>query len=144
MWDLTIHSTLEPSVLAGTRYFLQSMWDLTIQHPSGPSVLTKTQPDVHPLLGSASSLTHCSVSSSDTFCKTPSLPLADIVLFGLSLSSFSSRFLKRVCYGEVSTPFIKNVSFSSPTDVESHSNRVNFSFMSIDHKRGWIYGYMNI
>ena len=30
-------------------------------------------------------------------CNSPSLPLADIVLFGLSLSRFPSRFLKRVC-----------------------------------------------
>ena len=39
-------------------------------------------------------LAYHTVSSSDTICNAPSPPLADIVLFGLSLSSFPSRFFK--------------------------------------------------
>ena len=57
-----------------------------------------------PLRCSASSLAHRSVSGSDTNCNSQSPPLVDTVRFGLSLSSFPSRFLKRVCWGEVSTP----------------------------------------
>ena len=42
-------------------------------------------------------LAHHPVSISSTICNSSSSPLADIVLFGLSLSSYPSRFLKRVC-----------------------------------------------
>ena len=80
MWDLTIHPPRH-SVLADTPSLLQSIWDIT----------------VHPLRGSASLLAHRSVFDSDTICNNPSSPLADSVLFGLSLSRFPSRFLKRVC-----------------------------------------------
>ena len=50
-----------------------------------------------PFRGSTSSLAHRPLSSSDTICNNPSPPLVDNVLFRLSLSGFSSRFLKRVC-----------------------------------------------
>ena len=49
-----------------------------------------------PLRGPTSSLAHRSVSSSNTICNSLSPPLADIVLFGLSVSGFPSKFLKRV------------------------------------------------
>ena len=79
---------LEPSVLAGIRSFHQSMWDpLQIHPPLGPSVLT----DTPPLRVIARRLAHRSVSSSDTICNDPDQPLANIILFGLSLSSFHSR-----------------------------------------------------
>ena len=74
-----------------------------------------------PLRSSTSSLAHRIVSGSDTICNIPNSPLADIVLFELFLSGFPSRFLKRVCQEEVSTPLIKNTSFSSPTDLGSHT-----------------------
>ena len=99
-----------PSVLASTRSLLQSMWDPPIQPPSEPSILGGTPPRVHPLQVSASSLAHRPVSDSDTICNSPSPPLADIILFGLSLSSFRKRFPHPV----------KNTSFSSQTDVGSH------------------------
>ena len=67
------------------------MWDLTIHFPGGPTSL----------------LAHCLVCGSDTIYNSSSLPLADIILFGFSISSFPSRFLKCVCYGEVSTPLYK-------------------------------------
>ena len=57
---------------------------------------------------------------SDTICNGPSPPLANIVFFGLSLSSFPSRFLKRLL-GRSFHTLINNVSFSSPTNVGSHN-----------------------
>ena len=68
------------------------------------SVLAGTPPCVYPIWGSASSLAHCPVSGSDTICNNSIPPQIDIVLFELSLLDFSSRFLKRVCQGEVYTP----------------------------------------
>ena len=73
--------------------------------PSGSSVLAGTPPHVHPLRSSASLLTHLLMSGFDvichllmsgfdTICNAPSLPLADIILFGFSLLGFPSRFLK--------------------------------------------------
>ena len=59
---------------------LQSMWYLTI----------------HPLGGPMSLLAHRPVSNSDIICNSLSPPLADIILFGLSLPGFLSRFLKHV------------------------------------------------
>ena len=50
--------------------------------PSGSSVLRDP----------ASSLAHHSVSDSDTVCNGPSPPLANIVLFGLSLLGYRSKF----------------------------------------------------
>ena len=43
------------------------------------------------------------VLSASVKCNDSSPPLVDIVLFGLP--DFPSRFLKRFCYGEVSTPY---------------------------------------
>ena len=65
--------------------------------PSGANILTDTLPRVTPFQGTSSSLAHRPVSGSDTICNDPSPPLADIVLYGLSLSGFPSRFLKRIC-----------------------------------------------
>ena len=63
------------SVLAGTLSFLQSMWD---RH------------QIHPLRDSASLLAHRVVSGFDTICNNLGPPLANIVLFELSLSDFLS------------------------------------------------------
>ena len=82
----------------------QPIWDLTIYLSSGPSVLS----------GPMSLMTHRPVSGSDTICNGPSPPLADIVLFGLSLSGL--RLLGRGFH-----TLINNALFSSPTDVESHN-----------------------
>ena len=97
MWDLTIHPPSEPSVLAGTRSLLQSTWDPLIYPLSGPSILAGTPPCVYPHRGSTSSLAHRLVSDSDTIWYSPNPPLPHIILFGLSLSGFPSRFLKCVC-----------------------------------------------
>ena len=64
--------------------------------PSRPNVLASTPPRVYPLWGTTSSLAHRLVSASDTICNGSDPLLAVIVLFGLSLSGFTSRFLKRV------------------------------------------------
>ena len=50
-----------------------------------------------PLRCSMFLVAHHSVSDFDTICNSSSPSLADIVLFGLSLSGFLSRFLKHVC-----------------------------------------------
>ena len=49
-------------------------------------------------------------------CNSPSPQLTDIVLFELSLKVFKTRLLGRDFY-----TLIKNVLFSSPTDVGSHN-----------------------
>ena len=51
------------------------------------------------------------VSSSDTICNSPSPPLVDIVLFGLSLSDFPSRFFKMHLLGRGFHTLIKNIPF---------------------------------
>ena len=114
MWDLTIHPPFRPSVLAGT-----SMWDSPPIHPpSGPSVLVGTPPHVHPPQGSASSLTHRSVSSSVTICNSSS-PTASRYC---PLWTFPLKLPVRGFH-----TLIKNVSFSSPTDVRSHIPLPRFS-----------------
>ena len=54
-------------------------------------------------------------------CNSPSPPLADIVLFGRSFKVFKTRLLERGFH-----TLIKNVSFSSPTDVGSHVKELKF------------------
>ena len=114
MWDITIHPFRAP---AGTHYFLQSMWDshqptsqfipfevsLTLVHfsnrcgtptistPLGPASLLAHRLVSTPLRRTARRLTHRLVSHSNTICNDPSPPLADIVLFLLSLTGFPSR-----------------------------------------------------
>ena len=50
-------------------------------------------------------------------------PLADITIFGISLSSFLSTFFKTCLLGRGFHTLINNVSFSSPTNVGSHSKK---------------------
>jgi len=71
---------------------------------------------IHPLGGSASSMAHRPISSWDTIYNSPSPPLADIVLFRLSLKVFKMRLLGRDFH-----ILIRNVSFSSPIDVRCHT-----------------------
>ena len=116
MWDLTIYPPSGPNVLASTR----SPSPIDVGHPnpppSGPSVLAGTPSHIHPFWGSASSLAHHPVSSFDTICNSSSPPLANIVLFGLSLKVFKTCLLRRGFH-----TLIKGVSFSYPTDVGSHN-----------------------
>ena len=105
MWDLTIHTLQGPMSSLTLVPFYNRCGTPQSTPPSGPTSLL-----THRLLstlfrGLASSLAQCSVSGSDTVCNGPSPPLADIVLFGLSLSCFHT--------------LIKNVSFSSPIKVGS-------------------------
>ena len=55
-----------------------------------------------------------------SFCKSSSSLLADIVLFGLSLSDFPSMFLKTSARERFPHSY-KNVLFSSPTDLGFHT-----------------------
>ena len=71
--------------------FPSTIFSWQIAQSSGPSVLTGTPPRVYPLRGTTSSLAHCLVSGSDTICNGPGPLLANIVLYGLSLSDFPSR-----------------------------------------------------
>ena len=81
------------------------MWDPPNPPPLRPSVLVSTPPRVHLPQGSASSLAHCPMSGSDTICNGPSPPLADIILFGLSLSGFSSSFENAYARERVPHPY---------------------------------------
>ena len=93
-WDITIHPPSGPSVLGGTLSFLPSMSDSPPIHPLwGPASLlahriVSTPP---PPWKTTRRLAHRPVSDSDTICNGSDPPLADIVLFGLSLSGFPSR-----------------------------------------------------
>ena len=78
-----------PSVLVGTRSLLQLMWDpptFLLAHR-----LMSTPFGAQPPRWCARCLALI------PFCNGPSPPLVDIVLLGLSLLGFSSRFLKLVC-----------------------------------------------
>ena len=125
MWDLTFHPPSRPSVLVGTRSLLQSMWDPPIHLLRGPSSLLAHRLMSTPFQGSASSLTHRPVFNSDTICNSPSLPLADIVL-GLPLKVFKMPLLGRGFH-----TLINNASFSSPTDVGSHSINTFAKFQDV-------------
>ena len=105
MWDITIHPSSGPSVLAGTLSFLQSMWDRPQIHPpSGPSVLTSTLPRVYPHRETTIRLTHRLMSDSDTICNDPDPPLA--------AQGFKKRLLEEIFH-----TFINCGLFSSPTNV---------------------------
>ena len=120
MWDLTIHPPSEPNVLASTRSLLQSMSDPPFHLLQGPVSLLAHPLMSTPLRGLVSLLAHRPVFGSDTICHSQSPPLADIFLFWLSLSNFPSRFFKTCLLGRSFHTLIKNVSFSSPTEVRSH------------------------
>ena len=97
-----------------------SLVDVGFHNPSslrGPTSLLAHCLMSTPLQGSTSSLVHCPVSGSDTICNGPSPPVADIILFGLSLKVFKMRIL-----GSGFHTLIKNVSFHSPTHVGSQNN----------------------
>ena len=94
MWDLTIHPSSRPSVLVGTHSLLQSMWDLPFHPLRDPASLLAHRLLSTPLWGLASLRAHHPISSSDTIYNSPSPPLAYIVLFGLSLLGFLSRFAR--------------------------------------------------
>ena len=127
-------------------YPLQSMWGISQSTPFwGPAsslafVLFSIQcgtPPIHPFRGLASLLAHCLVSTPFgaqpprwhiarclaliSFLTSSSPLLADIVLFELLLKVFKTRLLRRGFY-----TFIKNVLFSSLTDVGSHNEIKRF------------------
>ena len=79
------------------------MWDLIIYLFSVPSILADTHHLVSiPLQGPVSLPTHHSVSGSYIICISSNPTLAYIVFFGFSFSGFLSKFLKHVCYEEIS------------------------------------------
>ena len=92
------------------------MWDLTIHPHRGPASSLALRLVSISLWCSASLLAHCPIFGSDTICNSSSSWLSNIVLFGLSLNVFKTHLLRRGFH-----TLIKNVSFSSPTDVESHN-----------------------
>ena len=100
-----------------TRFPLQLMWNLLIHLLWGLASLLAHRPVSTPLRGSAFSLAHRPVAGSDTICNSPSISLANIVLFGLSFSDFKTlpHLLGRDFH-----ILIKNASFLSPTDMGSY------------------------
>ena len=69
-------------------------------------------------------LAHRSMSGFDIICNAPDPPLADIVLFGLSLSGFPQGFKTRLL-GEGFHTLINGVLFSSPTNMGHHRREVH-------------------
>ena len=120
MRDLTIHPLRGLASSLALISFSNRCETSQSTPPSGSSVLASTLPRVHPLQGLASILSHCPVLGSDTICNSPSPALADIVLIGLSLSGFPLKIFKTRLLRRDFHTLIKNVSFSSPTDVGSH------------------------
>ena len=74
----------------------------------------------HPSWWPASSLRHCSMSSSDTICNDPSPRLVDTVCFGSLCIVVSLTVLKRLL-GRGFHTLIRNVSFPSPNEAESNN-----------------------
>ena len=129
MWDLTIHPPWGPASLLARRSVSGSnkycpLWPVMYRHqPYGfktcllgrgfhtlirkASFPSPTDVGSHkpPPWGPAPSLAHHSVSGSDTICNNPCPPLTDIVRFGPLCIVVSLTILKRICQGEVSTPF---------------------------------------
>ena len=87
--------------------------------PTRPKVLAGTPPRVHPIQGSISSLTHRSMSGSNTICNSSSPPLVDIVLGKLFLKVFKTHLV----LGRDFHTLIKKVSFSFPTNVDLTLNK---------------------
>ena len=117
LWDITIHP------LWGQHprwYSFLSLIDVGLPPnppPLGPSVLTGTPPRVY-IRGTTRRLAHRPMSGSNTICNDPNPPLADIVLFGLPLSSFP---FKTCLLGEGFHTRIKGVLFSSTINVGHHN-----------------------
>ena len=107
MWDITIH------LLRGQRPTIKST-PLCGQHPYLAHRLVST-----PFKEGRESW---HIVSSDTICDNPDPPLADIVLFGLSLSGFSPQDYKTRLLGEGFHTLINGVLFSSPTNMGHHNN----------------------
>ena len=90
----------------------------------GPASLMAHHPVSTTLRSSASSLAHRSVSSSGTICNNPSPPLFSLNFsFRASPQGFKTRLLGRGFH-----TLIKNVLFSSSTDVGSHRMRPYFVY----------------
>ena len=139
MWDLTIHPPSESSILVGTHSLLQLMRDPTIHPPSEPASLLAHHLVSTPLWDSASSLAHRPVFGFDTIYNSPSPPLVNIIFFGLFRSGFPSNASARERFPHT---LIKNVSFSSPTDVGSHvsylsSFHLHLQLTSSEIMQGW-------
>ena len=91
MWDLNIHPLRGPASSLALVPFCNRYG--TLLPPKsilfwGPTSLHAHRLVSTPFRGSASSLEHCPVSSSDTICNGSSSPLPYIIIFGISLSDF--------------------------------------------------------
>ena len=89
------------------------MWDLLIHPFSGPSIHTSTPPCVHLLRGSASLLTHRSVSYSDTICNNSSPPPDKLSSLSFPFQTSPQTFLKCLLGREFHT-FTKKMFSSLP------------------------------
>ena len=94
----------------------------------GPASLLAHRFVSTPLWGLASSLAHHSVSSSDTICNGTASRYCPLWVFPieLPLKVFKTRLLERGFH-----TLIKNVLFSSPTNVGSHNPPPLWSPMSL-------------
>ena len=91
-WDITIHLHSRPA--SSLALFLSSNRCGTATKSTplrGPTSLLAHRFVSTFLRWTARKLAHRPVSGSDTICNGPDPPLANIVLFGLSLSGFPSR-----------------------------------------------------
>ena len=113
MWDLTIHPLWGPAFLLAHRLVSTPIW--------GPASLLAHRLVSTPFWGSASSLARRLVSGSDTIRSPSSSTASRYYPFWAFPLGFSFKVFKMRLLGRGFHTLIKNVSFSSPTDVGSHS-----------------------
>ena len=120
MWDLTIHPSSGPSVLADTRSLLQSMWDSSIHPPSGPASLLAHRLMSTPFRAQPPCwhIVRCLALIQFEWSKSTASRYCPLLVFssGLPLKVFKTRLLRRGFH-----TLIKDTPFPSPTDVGSHN-----------------------
>ena len=72
-------------------YWHTALWLPPLGNSEKAGTSSGTPPCVYPLSGNSEKASTSLVSGSDTICNDSNPPLADIILFGLSLSCFPSR-----------------------------------------------------
>ena len=119
MWDLAIHPTWWLDV--STECFIP----LYNRGEISQSI---------PFRGSASLLAHHLMSGPNTICNSPGSPLVDIVCFGPLRITISLTFLQDVYWERGFHTLTRNASFSSLTDVESHTHSLPSSNLCLLNK----------
>ncbi|KAG7020717.1 WD repeat-containing protein DWA2, partial [Cucurbita argyrosperma subsp. argyrosperma] len=107
--------------------------------PSESNILTGTPSCVYPLRGIVSSLAHCPMSISDTICDGPNPPLADIVLFGLSLSELPLKSAGTDSAVNLWLPSVSNGELKSESRlIHHHSKVIHYYILTVTTKTAFM------